>query len=450
MHLFSKYSYIWKFPSEQEQEYSKFVQPSNIISLRLVSFITLFGMTLFLIIDFFRNVDYSVVLGTRAFILVVSIAVMVYSFQKTVTSRGIMWSIVVLTFCNLGVATVTATFAGMPSYYLTNLLFLVLVLVVTATGLHFRHGLFLNTVCLLLFIMYSQYIRVDPFYVSQYPHLFSIFIYIHIVGLVLESRRRSNFLQFSELNRQKKLVEDLNNQKSKIISILSHDIASPVHSLLGIVNLEKKGVINAEEIKPLMENVGEELSRVHTLMFSLMRWSKSQLEGFNVTPSTFNIKTLIQENIQLFQRRIELKQLTVEIHQQNELWARADIEMIRLVMRNLLSNAVKFSPLNSIITIEILMNKDLAQIEISNDGQLIPREIQEQLFGFQVPSLPGTLNEKGSGLGLALARYFAELNNGSLVLVPYSNKNFTTFRLQLPLAHGVIDEVAIEVQRKEV
>jgi Signal transduction histidine kinase len=291
----------------------------------------------------------------------------------------------------------------------------------------------LNVTCFLIFIVYSQWVRVDPFYQSQYPHLISIFLYIHIVGLVLESRRRLNFLQFSELTKQKKLVEDLSNQKSKIISILSHDIASPVHSLLGIINLEKKGQVSAEEIKPMMQNIGEELSRVHTLMFSLMRWSKSQIEGFNVSNPLFGVHDLILENINFLQHRIDTKNLRVQLSANDELWVRADLEMIRLVARNLLSNAVKFAPVNSTIQIVVSVKEQNVQIDIANEGAPISDEIQEQLFGFQIKSMPGTLNEKGSGLGLALAKYFTELNEGSLILLPYSETKLTTFRLILPL-----------------
>lgn len=446
MHFFSKYSYIWSFRKDQELAYSDFVLPGNLISLRLVTFITLFGMSLFLVIDFFRDVEYSIVLLTRAVILAVALVIMSASYRTKLSSNTIQWMIVILTFLNFGSAMVTATFARMPSYYLTNLLFLIEVLVVTATGLHFRNALKLNTACLVLFLIFSQYIKQDPFYVSQYPHLFSIFVYIHIIGGVLESRRRLNFLQFTDLTEQKKLVENLNNQKSKIISILSHDIASPVHSLLGIVNLEKKGQIKAEELPPLMEKIGDELSRVHTLMFSLMRWSKSQMDGFSVVDFLFNINDLVRENIALFKTKMNAKNIVFHVRDNGEQWVKADIEMIRLVLRNLISNAIKFSKPGSEVNVTINANSSKVIFEIANVSPPLSEEAQDQLFGFRMTSTPGTMNERGSGLGLALAKHFTELNNGKLTLKPYSADQKIIFCLELPLAKAPVEKERISVE----
>lgn len=434
MHFFPKYSYIWCFPKDQEHAYSQFVLPANLISLRLVTFITLFGMSLFLVIDFFRDVEYSIVLATRAIILTVALIIMGASYRSKLSSGTIQWMIVILTFLNFGSAMVTALFARMPSYYLTNLLFLIEVLVVTATGLHFRNALKLNTACLVLFLIFSQWIKQDPFYVSQYPHLISIFIYIHIIGGVLESRRRLNFLQFTDLTEQKRLVEDLNNQKSKIISILSHDIASPVHSLLGIVNLEKKGQIRPEELPPIMEKIGDELSRVHTLMFSLMRWSKSQMDGFSVVDFLFNLNDLVRENIALFKTKMDSKNIVFNVRESGEQWVKADIEMIRLVLRNLISNAIKFSKPGGEVNVTIKVDSGNVIFEIANMSPPLSEEAHDQLIGFRMMSTPGTLNERGSGLGLALAKHFTELNNGKLTLQPYTASKQIIFCLELPLA----------------
>src|SRR5258708_31367635 len=82
LQFFSRYSYIWKFPKEQELAYNRFVHPSNLLSFKLVTFITLFGMSTFLIIYYFRDVDFSVVLFTRLVVLTIATALMILSFTK--------------------------------------------------------------------------------------------------------------------------------------------------------------------------------------------------------------------------------------------------------------------------------------------------------------------------------------------------------------------------------
>src|SRR5437899_5876269 len=82
LQFFSRYSFIWKFPQEQELAYSRFVQPANLLSLRLVTFITLFGMSTFLIIDYFRDVDFSIVLLSRICVLSIATGLMAFTFTK--------------------------------------------------------------------------------------------------------------------------------------------------------------------------------------------------------------------------------------------------------------------------------------------------------------------------------------------------------------------------------
>ena len=193
-------------------------------------------MSLFLIVDFFKEVDYSIVLTSRICVLSLAFILMWLSYRN-LSSTGIVLCVALVPIMNFGASVVTSYYAGMPPFYITNLLFLIFVLVVTASGLHFRYALMVNLFCLITFILYSQFVNRNPFYFSQYPHLISIFVYIHIVGIVLENRRRTNFLQFNELKEQKKLVEELNQQKNRIISILSHDVAAPMNSLSTLLHM---------------------------------------------------------------------------------------------------------------------------------------------------------------------------------------------------------------------
>jgi signal transduction histidine kinase len=413
LQFFSRYSYIWKFPKAQELAYSRFVQPSNLISFRLVTFITLFGMTVFLIIDYFRDVDFSIVLATRLFVLAAASGIMTLSFQKWITNNTIQWGIVCIAFLNFGSSMVTADFARMPPYYITNLLFLILVLVVTASGLNFRTGLALNLACLLTFICFSQFIKRESYYFSQYPHLIVSFLYIHIVGIVLENRRRVNFLQFTDLVEQKKIVESLNHQKNKIISILSHDLGTPMHSLSILLHLQSSGNIKEEELKPFLNDVGSQLDSITSLLQNLVRWSRSQMEGFVPDKKLVDLSNYLHEGVKLFRSASQDKNLQVALTSETPLMVYADEEMLRIVIRNLISNAVKFAEAGTELTIKGF-NKDgnLVTIMVENIGVPIPRHLHEKLFTYQMPSSEDTSGARGTGLGLAVAAYFIRITQG--------------------------------------
>lgn len=431
MQFFSRYSYIWKFPEEQEARYNQHIQPSNLISLRLVTFLTIFGMSIFVIIDSFKDVDFTVVLATRIVVLAGASIIMWFAYRDLSINNYILCIVLILCL-SFGSAFVTATFARMPSYYLTNLLYLIFLLVVTASGLHLRHAIMINLICLLIFILYSQFIHRDAFYFSQYPHLISIFLYIHIAGVVLESRRRNNFIQFNDLSEQKKLVEELNQQKNKVISILSHDVAAPMNSLSKILFLHSKGDIHEKDLKYILKELNNELNNVSFLLQSLVRWSRSQMQGFVLDKTTVNILDLLENKIKLFHLQLLDKDLELKINVDQTAKVKVDEDMIRIALRNLISNAIKFAKNGTKIQLEVTKSKNnTVSVVVTNQGNPIPDHLKEKLFTYQMPASADTKGDRGAGLGLAMTAFFVRLNGGNIYLAS-SEDSVTSFCIELP------------------
>ena len=433
MHFFSRYSYIWRFDKDQEAKYDLFVRSSQLASLRLITFITIFGMSIFLVIDFFTDVDYSVVLITRSVVLAIALTTMWLTY-KDLSPTSIVALVILMTLLNFGSAIITSTFAGMPTFYLTNLLFLIFVLVVTASGLHFRYALFLNVFCFATFLFYSQVIKIEPFYFSQYPHLFSIFLYIHIVGIVLESRRRKNFLQFTDLEEQKRLVEDLNQQKNKIISILSHDVAAPMNTLSTLLYLQSKEGINSNKLASYLPKLSEQFNNVSALLFSLVRWSRSQMEGFTLDRTMTNMVDLAEREIKSFHLQLLDNGLDMKLIAGQHLFVMVDEEMIRIAVRNIITNAIKFARKGTSIHLKVWKNENHKIIfSVTNYGEPVPPELMSKLFSYQMTSTMDSRGEKGTGLGLAMTAFFVRLNGGDIYVAP-SEEGATTFCIQLPEA----------------
>jgi len=433
LNLFARYSYIWKFDTEQEDKYNQFVKPSNLASLRLVTFITIFGMSLFLVIDSFKEVNYTIVLASRIFVLLAAFIIMWLTYRN-LSSTGIVLCVASIPIMNFGASMVTSALAGMPTYYITNLLFLIFVLVVTASGLHFRYALLVNLFCLITFVLYSQFVKRDDFYFSQYPHLFSIFIYIHIVGVVLENRRRNNFLQFNDLMQQKRLVEELNQQKNKIISILSHDIVTPMSSLSTLMHVYAHKGIDEAELKIYLPKINEQFEGVSVLLFSLVRWSRTQLDGFVLDKTTVNITELVHRKVKLFQIQLSEKELEMELKADQFTYIKADEEMMMISIQNLLSNAIKFARAGSTIRLTIDKSENgSVLLTIANEGQPIPSHLIQKLFTYEMPSSIDTKGQRGTGLGLAMTSYFVQLNGGKIYLVP-AEAGTTVFCIELPAA----------------
>jgi two-component system, sensor histidine kinase and response regulator len=92
----------------------------------------------------------------------------------------------------------------------------------------------------------------------------------------------------------------------------------------------------------------------------------------------------------------------------------ADKDMITLVIRNLISNAVKFCRSGDQIDIKVNSLNDYAEVEVSDTGKGISKEMLSKLFTNGVVSTEGTSGEIGTGLGLMLSKEFVEKNGGTL------------------------------------
>src|SRR5690606_5537629 len=116
------------------------------------------------------------------------------------------------------------------------------------------------------------------------------------------------------------------------------------------------------------------------------------------------------------------------------LFADVDKEAVIKILSNLLINALK----NAENMIHIRLAYDpthptLFQIEISNDGDLIPREMAEKIFEpfFQIANNNTSKAKQGTGLGLPLAKSLAEMHHGSLTMA--NDRELNRFVLELPI-----------------
>ena len=216
---------------------------------------------------------------------------------------------------------------------------------VTVSGLRFRYGLMINTGVFLAFIIVTD-LKDDAFYKSQEPNLFLNLLASLIARRIYrKAKTKTNFRQFAEL-------DVLNQQKGRIISILSHDVASPLQSTSGLLSTYSKNQITKEELDQFLPKVKARLEKVSFLVYSLVRWSKSQMEGFKVRKEVVDMKSVIEENVAMVETIGRRKRNCYHDDCQSGLQAFADHDMVNLILRNLLSNAVKFTPQGRAITIK--------------------------------------------------------------------------------------------------
>lgn len=216
---------------------------------------------------------------------------------------------------------------------------------------------------------------------------------------------------------QNQELKKLNAEKDKFFSIIAHDLKSPVSAILGFSEhlMESVEDKDYDQIKEFAGIILLSTKRAMSLLINLMEWSQSQSGRMAFNPESFGLNTVIKEVILLFNDNAEQKSISIANTLEPELWIKADKRMIGSVLRNLISNAVKFTKAGGKITISTVLEKDELVICVADSGVGISKVRMEKLFSIcESSSTQGTQKERGTGLGLILAKEFVENHNGKI------------------------------------
>ncbi|MBD0830661.1 tetratricopeptide repeat-containing sensor histidine kinase [Aestuariibaculum sediminum] len=246
----------------------------------------------------------------------------------------------------------------------------------------------------------------------------------------LEEKNIKIQLQNEAFAEQTQHLENVNNVKDKLFSIISHDLKDSLSSINGFINLLREGSLSREEFDNLVPELSENANNASLLLFNLLNWSKSQMQSLDPKPSLFDIQEVFEEKVKLIEQRMESKGITLVDHSLRD-FAYADKSMIEIVIQNLLANALKFCKNGDTITISNHISNGSCIISVADTGIGISEENMSKLFKNSSFTTLGTNNEKGTGLGLSICKELVELNNGKIWVESTVNVG-TTFYVQLP------------------
>ncbi len=246
----------------------------------------------------------------------------------------------------------------------------------------------------------------------------------------LEEKNIKIQLQNEAFQEQTKHLENVNNVKDKLFSIVSHDLKDSLSSINGFIDLLKDGSLSREEFDNLIPELSENANSASLLLFNLLNWSKSQMHSLEPKPSLFDVQEVFEDKVKLIEQRMENKGITLVDRSLRD-FAYADRSMFEIVIQNLLANALKFSNSGDTITISNHISNGSCIISIADTGIGISRQNIEKLFKSNTFTTMGTNNEKGTGLGLSICKELIELNNGKIWVESTQNVG-STFYVQLP------------------
>ncbi len=236
-----------------------------------------------------------------------------------------------------------------------------------------------------------------------------------------------------EIEKQKEELAELNNLKSKLFSVISHDLRTPLYGLRNLFKSVEQYDLPADEIKVLIPDVVKDLHYTTDLMENLLQWAKSQMKGESLSPQLIDLQKLIQDVQQVVRLQAENKQVYLKTKADKPVYIYADKEMIEVVLRNLISNAIKFTPKEGEVLVDIKEVDEQVEVYVSDTGTGMSEEAKSKLFGDEHFTTKGTSNEAGTGLGLMICKEFLKKNGGNIHVESELGKG-STFAFTLPRA----------------
>jgi len=299
----------------------------------------------------------------------------------------------------------------------------------------------------------EQHQRMDEQYQQkiQRQGLLSIIFFIIILGMVgilivyyrsKRKQQRINFIledknhqvvqQKADLNNQADKLNELNNLKDRLISVLAHDLRAPLSTLRGLFGLLEDDSITHEQFLSMIPQALKKLEYTSDFLDTLLFWINSQMENFNSSSKSFTIKEVATYEIHNYYEQALEKGITLIDNVPTTLAVSADPNSIRIVIRNLITNAIKFSRKDDTITVTANQENDHIILSIKDTGVGMSEKQLNKLFKSKVDSGTGTNNESGTGMGLLFCKDLIEKCNGQ-IWVKSEQGLGTEFFFTLPL-----------------
>lgn len=250
------------------------------------------------------------------------------------------------------------------------------------------------------------------------------------------------------LENQSAQLKGINETKNKLFSILGHDLRGPIAQVKSVVDMLLAGHLEKEEFEELLQVLNKDIDSVNFTLNNTLKWSMAQMEGFNVNYSTFDLREVVDNSVKLLEGSFKEKNLAVFNQMGSTVEVFADQDLIEVVVRNILNNAVKFSNSGDCVTIFSETDENWTFWFVLDQGVGMTDE-QVKLILTDSYSLtksrPGTNKEKGSGLGLQLAKEFTRRCGGEITIDSHPGHG-TKFCIRLPRAGSVLNSQSITSQ----
>lgn len=249
----------------------------------------------------------------------------------------------------------------------------------------------------LIFLLFQVYLLANH---QALSHKALEIINVNLEGIVSERTRE---------------LRTANTVRDRLLSVISHDVRSPLNSLQGMLDLHGKGHIKPEEFTEFSRQIQSQLGSTNLLVENILMWTSSQLKGSKPQRVEFDLKALVDRNINLFASSANNKRIALSSTINESLLVTWDKNIMHLALRNLIANAIKFSHEGGKVEIEAEVLPQEINLLVRDEGVGIEQQVLNTILSSSgTTSREGTGKELGAGIGLSLVREYVLHAGGKL------------------------------------
>ena len=230
-------------------------------------------------------------------------------------------------------------------------------------------------------------------------------------------------------------LRQANAVKDKFFAIVAHDLRGPIGSLSVLFN---EAIASPEDLSPdMLETIRATTLGTNKFLEELLAWARTQRGEVDCHTVALDVGAVLREMQDLFAAQAQAKGVHLQLAIHEPCWARADVAMLRTVLRNLIGNALKFTDAGGAVRARVQREAGHCTVSIADTGVGMDEGTVRDLFRLDVKrhSSPGTRNEAGAGLGLILCQEFVKLMGGVLGVDSAPGQG-STFWFKLPGAEA--------------
>ena len=246
-----------------------------------------------------------------------------------------------------------------------------------------------------------------------------------------QARREAENAQRLLAGQNRELLE-LDRLKDEFVSLVSHDLRTPLTSIQGYVELLLEEEVD-EEHREYLAVVARNTERLQKLVDDLLFAARLQSGRLELELGDVDLCEIARHAVETLRPRAETARVALELELDGTPSVRGQSSRLAQLLDNLVSNAVKFTPPGGFVRVRISELDDRALVEVTDSGIGIPEAERGRLFErFYRTSAVTEQQIEGTGLGLYITKAIVEAHHGR-ISVESEEGTGTTFRVELPL-----------------